>query len=174
MKRLTIFLFLCLPLTLLAQHTLVLKDGEILKGELLAVGKETITFFNNERSQDYLKIQVRTIHFYDLKAEEKEAAREVKKTFKTGFTNVQYVMEGRTMTEFPKIALGSADKGVVVVDVTIDKYGNVKSAEPGAAGTKTTNDKYLFIKAKTAAQNARFNSDPIAPLSTTGKIWVEF
>ena len=78
------------------------------------------------------------------------------------------------MTKFPKIGLGSSDKGVVVVDVSIDKYGNVKRAEPGAAGTETTNDKYLFVKAKTAAQGAKFNNDPVAPLSTSGKIWVEF
>lgn len=174
MKQLTYLLIFLCPFTMFAQHTMVMKDGEILKGELTHINKETVTFFNNSRAQDFLKVQIRTIHFFDLKAEEKAATREVKKTFKTGFKNVQYVMEGRTMTKFPKIALGSADNGVVVVDVTIDKYGNVKSAEPGAVGTKTTNDKYLFIKAKTAAQNARFNSDPIAPLSTSGKIWVEF
>ena len=62
------------------------------------------------------------------------------------------------MTKFPKIALGSADNGVVVVDITIDKYGNVKSTEQSSCCTKTTNDKYLFIKAKTAAQGVKFNS----------------
>lgn len=174
MKRLTIFLFLYLPTTLLAQHTLILKDGDILKGKVQYMDKETVTFFINDRPKDFLISDLRTLHFFDLQAEEKEAAREVKKEFKNGFNKVSYVMEGRTMTKFPKIGLGSADKGVVVVDVSIDKYGNVQRAEPGAPGTKTTNDKYLFVKAKSAVQDAKFNSDPIAPLSTSGKVWVEF
>ena len=66
------------------------------------------------------------------------------------------------------------DEGVVVVDVTIDKYGNVLRADPGAPGTKTTDDKYLFVKAKSACQQAKFDNDATAPLSTTGKIYVTF
>ena len=83
-------------------------------------------------------------------------------------------MEARRMIKFPKIGLGTKDEGVVVVDVTIDKYGNVISADPGAPGTKTTDDKYLFVKAKSACQQAKFDNDPTAPLSTRGKIYVTF
>lgn len=163
-----------LSVTCFAQHTLVFTNGDMIKGELTFVKDQTVTFFHNGRSEDFALEQIRTIHFYDQMAEDANESVQTRKEFKNGFNKVSYVMEGRTMTKFPKIALGSRDNGVVVVDVLIDKYGNVKSADPGASGTQTTNDKYLFTKAKAACQGAKFNSDPVAPLSTRGKIWVEF
>ena len=157
-----------------SQHTLIMKDGSQKTGELKAVKGPTLTFFTNGRPLDMLVSDVRTIHFYQEGKEAALPAINNRKRFKTGFKEIEYVMEGRKMIKFPKIGLGTKDKGVVVVEVTIDKYGNVLRAEPGAPGTKTTDDKYLFVKAKSACQQAKFDSDATAPLSTTGKIFVTF
>lgn len=175
MKKITLVVVLAaIALPSLAQHTLIFKDGEKIRGEMQFMDGVTVKFFHGSRAEEFEIGTVRTIHLFDDKAEKEEGASQLRKTFKNGFNKVSYQMEGRTMTKFPKIQLGSRETGVVVVDVLIDKYGNVKSADPGAAGTKTSNDTYLFTKAKTACQGAKFNSDPVAPLSTRGKVWVEF
>ena len=156
-----------------AQHTVIMKDGSQKNGEVKSISGPTFTFFTNGRPLDMLVSDVRTIHFYD---EKKVAASptNLRKTFKEGFKDIEYEMEARKMIKFPTIGLGTKDEGVVVVDVTIDKYGNVLRADPGAPGTKTTDDKYLFVKAKSACQQAKFDNDATAPLSTTGKIYVTF
>lgn len=157
-----------------SQHTVIMKDGSQKTGEVTAIKGPILTMMHNNRPVEIFLSNVRTIHFFD---EEKAAATSsvnVRKTFKEGFKEYEYEMEGRKMISFPKIGLGTKDEGVVVIEVTIDKYGNVLKAEPGAPGSKTTDDKYLFIKARSAAQQAKFDSDPTAPLSTTGKIYVTF
>jgi len=168
-----LFIFCLLISSAFAQHTVILKDGEQKKGEVRSLQGPNLTMIYNGRPIDILVSDVRTIHFYD---EDKAAALSapVRKQFKDGFKTIEYEMEGRKMISFPKIGLGTKDEGVVVVEVTIDKYGNVLKAEPGAPGTRTTDDKYLFIKARSACQQAKFDSDPTAPLSTTGKIYVTF
>lgn len=150
-----------------------MKDGSQKQGQVKSISGSTLTFFTNGRPLDLLVSDVRTINFYE---EENAALPAIssRKKFKEGFKEIEYEMEGRKMIKFPKIGLGTKDEGVVVVDVTIDKYGNVLSADPGAPGTKTTDDKYLFVKAKSACQQAKFDSDATAPLSTTGKIYVTF
>ncbi|MBL4587150.1 MAG: hypothetical protein JKX84_08870 [Flavobacteriales bacterium] len=157
-----------------SQHTVIMKDGTVKKGEVKWIKGPTLNFFTNGRPLEMLLSDVRTIHFYDGDKKEALPAINLRKKFKVGFDEIEYVMEGRQMVKFPKIGLGTKDKGVVVVDVTIDKYGNVISADPGAPGSKTTDDKYLFVKAKSACQQAKFNNDRTAPLSTKGKIFVVF
>ena len=166
------FTFYLVPNTY-SQHTVILKDGTQKKGEVKSISGPTFTFFTNGRPLEMLVSDVRTIHFYD---EKKTAAAptNLRKKFKAGFKEIEYEMEARKMIKFPKIGLGTKDNGVVVVEVTIDKYGNVLRADPGAPGTKTTDDKYLFVKAKSACQQAKFDNDATAPLSTTGKIYVTF
>lgn len=158
----------------LAQHTVILKDGSQKKGEVKSIKGPVLTLFHNGRPLELLVSDIRTIHFYEEGNSAALPAINNKKTFKTGFKQIEYIMEGRKMISFPKIGLGTKDSGVVVVEVTIDKYGNVLRADPGAPGTKTTDDKYLFVKAKSACQQAKFDSDATAPLSTTGKIYVTF
>ena len=156
------------------QHTVIMKDGMQKKGEVKSISGPVLNLFHNGRPLEMLVSDVRTIHFYDEAGGATLPAINIRKTFKEGFKEYEYEMEGRKMISFPKIGLGTKDEGVVVVEVTIDKYGNVLSSDPGAPGSKTTDDKYLFVKAKSACQQAKFDSDPTAPLSTTGKIYVTF
>jgi hypothetical protein len=157
-----------------SQHTVILKDGSQKVGEVKSIKGPVLTLFHNGRPLELLTSDVRTINFFEEGNTASLPGISQRKKFKEGFKEIEYEMEGRKMIKFPKIGLGTKDEGVVVVEVTIDKYGNVLSADPGAAGTKTTDDKYLFVKAKSACQQAKFDSDPTAPLSTTGKIYVTF
>lgn len=157
-----------------AQHTVIMKDGSQKKGEVKSLSGPTMMILTNGKPLDIAVSDVRTIHFYDEGAKDAAPAASNRKEFKNGFDKIEYVMEGRTMTKFPKIGLGTKDNGVVVVDVSIDKYGNVISADAGAPGSKTTDDKYLFVKAQAACQQAKFDNDPTAPLSTKGQIFVIF
>ena len=169
-----VFPLLFLPFISFSQHTLIMKDGTFILGELQSMKGNTISFFAAERPLDIDISTVRTIHFYDTEKKEPVTVSTVKKTFNSGFDRIEYSMDGRNMIKFPKITIGNDAKGIVVVDVTIDKYGNVMSAEPGAAGSKTTDDKYLFYKAKFACQEAKFDTYSTAPLSTSGKVFVVF
>lgn len=157
-----------------AQHTVILKDGSKKTGEVKSLSGPTMMILTNGKPVDIAVSDVRTIHFFDDGAKTATPAAGNRREFKNGFDKIEYVMEGRTMTKFPKIGLGTKDNGVVVVDVTIDKYGNVMSADAGAPGSKTTDDKYLFVKAQAACQQAKFDNDPTAPLSTKGQIFVIF
>ena len=177
MSRITIpFLFFSFFLfsSAFAQHTIIMKDGSQKKGEVISIKGPVLTLFSSGRNMEILVSDVRTINFYDEEKASAASSVNVRKKFKEGFKEYEYEMEGRKMISFPKIGLGTKDEGIVVVEVTIDKYGNVLKADPGAPGTKTTDDKYLFVKAKSACQQAKFDSDPTAPLSTTGKIYVTF
>jgi len=167
------FTFYLIPNTY-SQHTVIMKDGSQKKGEVKWIKGPTLNFFTNGRPLEMLLSDVRTIHFYDEGKKTDLPPINLRKKFKTATNNLEYKMDGRKLIKFPKIGLGTKDKGLVVVDVTIDKYGNVLKADPGAPGSQTSDDKYLFIKAKSACQEAKFNSDATAPLSTKGKIFVTF
>lgn len=157
-----------------AQHTVIMKDGSQKTGEVKWIKGPTLNFFTNGRPLEMLLSDVRTIHFYEEGETAALPSISMHKKYKTETNKIEYIMDGRKMIKFPKIGLGTKDKGLVVVDITIDKYGNVQRAEPGAPGSETTDDKYLFVKAKSACQEAKFDSDATAPLSTTGKIFVYF
>ena len=87
-----------------------------------------------------------------------------------GFT-VRYNMKDRTLERNPKISVGTEDKGAVVVSIVIDRYGNVKSAVPGAPGSTTSNT-YLYTKAELAAKSAKFSQNLKGPLETEGTITI--
>jgi outer membrane biosynthesis protein TonB len=94
-------------------------------------------------------------------------------TIKVGNYEVRYNMKGRLITNTPKVDIMTEEHGTVVVEVTIDKYGHVISAIPGAAGT-TTESKYLRTKAKQCAESALFDTKPTSPIKTTGTFTITF
>lgn len=65
------------------------------------------------------------------------------------------------------------ESGTVVVEVTVDREGNVCSATAGAKGTTTTLKK-LWNAAEKAAMDTKFNVDPSAPGLQTGTITYKF
>jgi len=100
-------------------------------------------------------------------------ANSTETTMKVGNYEVRYNMKGRLITNTPKVEIMSEEHGTVVVTVTIDKYGHVISAVPGAEGT-TTESKYLRTKAKQCAESALYDSKPTSPLKTTGTFTITF
>jgi len=65
------------------------------------------------------------------------------------------------------------ESGTVVVEVTVDRNGNVCSATAGANGTTTTLKK-LWNAAEKAAMDTKFNVDQSAPGLQTGTITYKF
>lgn len=63
--------------------------------------------------------------------------------------------------------------GIVVVQIEVDRQGNVMRAIPGVKGT-TNSDPCLTGPAKRAAMATKFNSDSNAPIKQVGTIIYEF
>ena len=79
-------------------------------------------------------------------------------------------VKGRNVIgSIPKPVYGTQAEGIVVVQVKVDQYGNVKEAVPGAEGTTVT-DKTLWNAARNAAMKTTFNMDANAPAMQAGTI----
>ncbi len=88
-------------------------------------------------------------------------------------SGVSFSLAGRNATSLPKPAYPGNDEGTVVVKVTVDKYGKVTAAEPGARGTTIANQTF-WDEAKQAALKAKFNVDNNAPAFQQGTISYRF
>ena len=69
----------------------------------------------------------------------------------------------------PKPTYNGTEKGIVVVQVIVDKQGNVTGATPGAAGS-TTQDSALLTAAEASARRARFTLKEGVDGLSTGNI----
>jgi flagellar biosynthesis GTPase FlhF len=88
-------------------------------------------------------------------------------------SGVSYNLSGRSANSLPKPKYPGDDEGLVVVKVTVDKFGNVTAAEPGTRGTTIMNQKF-WDEAKQAALKAKFNTDENAPAFQQGTISYRF
>lgn len=75
-----------------------------------------------------------------------------------GTAGVSYDLSGRNWRVKPSISDNSQDFGRVVIEIIVDKYGNVTSATGPARGSTTTS-LHLLNKAKESALRAKFNQD---------------
>lgn len=83
-------------------------------------------------------------------------------------------LTGRSLVgALPKPEYNIQEEGVVVVKITVDKYGKVTGAQAILRGT-TTQNSYLWKVAQEAAMKARFNSDPTASAIQEGTITYHF
>ncbi len=91
-----------------------------------------------------------------------------------GGNGINFSLAGRSFgTTPPKPEYNSKSEGKVVVEIWVDRNGNVISASPGKTGT-TVSDQVLWNAAKTAALKAKFNSDPNAAERQQGTITYTF
>lgn len=90
-----------------------------------------------------------------------------------GGEGISFNLTGRSSETLPKPTYPGQEEGIVVVSVTVDKYGKVTKAEPGVRGS-TSLDPGLLNAAKRAALSAKFNEDPNAPAFQTGTITYRF
>jgi TonB family protein len=91
----------------------------------------------------------------------------------TGTRGVSANLAGRTPTKLPSPTYDIQSEGIVVVEVTVDRNGNVTNAEPGVKGT-TTLEEYFLRVAKEAALAAKFDAKPDAPIFQKGTITYHF
>lgn len=170
MKKLLILIaFLGLFSSLSAQHTLLMKSGEKMTGEVRSLNDGTVKFLFKGNEMSFKVMEIASISFDG--AASAASASSGSQTSNT--KGVSYVMAGRKMTKEPKIDNLTMEKGIVVVEITINKYGNVVKAVPGIEGSTTTSQ-YLLTKAKQAAESVMFDTSPVMPQSQTGTITITF
>lgn len=90
-----------------------------------------------------------------------------------GDKGISYSLAGRTPQSLPKPEYNYQVEGIVVVEVTVDRYGNVTKAISGVKGSTTLND-HLHRAAKEAALAAKFDRKPNAPAYQKGTITYHF
>ncbi len=90
-----------------------------------------------------------------------------------GNNGINFSLAGRNPESLPLPEYNYQLEGKVVVEITVDKYGNVTKAEPGKKGSTTLDDK-LLQAAKRAALKAKFDRKPDAPAYQKGTITYYF
>ena len=86
---------------------------------------------------------------------------------------VKYSLTGRRVAKKPNISANSKDVGIVVVNITVDRAGNVIKADAGARGTTTLNADKLR-EAKNAALSTKFSPKADGPEEQYGTMTVSF
>ena len=160
---------LVIPFIGKSQHTLILKSGEKMNGEVQSIKDGTLSFSFKGNPMSFKVVEVASISFDETAPAPKASTSSTP----SGSKGISYVMNGRKMTKQPTVTNLTMEKGIVVIDITINKYGNVIKAEPGAEGTTTTSQ-YLLTKGQQAAESAQFDTGPTMPLQQKGSITVTF
>jgi colicin import membrane protein len=86
-----------------------------------------------------------------------------------GTSGTSFSLAGRNPESLPKPDYNYQIEGKVVVEISVDKYGNVTNAVAGVKGS-TTLDANLLAAAKRAALRAKFDKKPDAPAYQKGTI----
>lgn len=174
MKSLLTFGLFLVFTTITAQHSIVLKSGDKIDCVVLSLNNDVWKIYEDGKERTISMKEVSSIFFNEYVPYDGvfiPTGNET--TLKVGEFTVKYLMKDRKMIREPKVSIGTQDKGTVVVKVIIDRYGNILSAEPGQSGS-TTSNKYLYIKAETAAKTAKFDENLKGPLKTEGTITIVY
>jgi len=86
---------------------------------------------------------------------------------------ISYYLGGRKSQLLPVPVYQYQDEGKVVVEIIVDRQGNVTQATPGKSGSSLLTDYFLKV-AKDAAMKAKFDADPNAPEIQKGTITYNF
>ena len=172
MKKLILaFTSLVFTTATFAQHSIVMKNGDKVEGLVTSLNNGVIEIHKNQTISKINLSEVSEIIF-DKPGE--IATTEIgEKSIYAGAYMIRYKVADRIISKPPRIDNLTQKRGTVVVAVSINKYGNVVKATPGAPGS-TTSDEYLLTKAKQGAESAIFNNVPTAPLEQTGYITIPF
>ncbi|MEA1886176.1 MAG: cell envelope integrity protein TolA [Bacteroidota bacterium] len=102
-----------------------------------------------------------------------EGAENYREGAGTGTEGISYDLAGRQHRSLPKPSYDIQNEGIVVVEVTVDRNGNVTQAVPGVKGS-TTLEEYFLRVAREAAMKAKFDRKPDAPVIQKGTITYHF
>ncbi|MEZ4800645.1 MAG: TonB family protein [Flavobacteriales bacterium] len=96
--------------------------------------------------------------------------------FNGGGGNGSWALTGRSMTAQPKLDERPTEEGKVVVDIIVDKNGNVVSANVNSQLSNTTASgaTQLYALALKAAKSAKFSVKPDATTNQKGSITIYF
>ncbi|MFV0505615.1 MAG: hypothetical protein ACK5L5_02725 [Bacteroidales bacterium] len=86
---------------------------------------------------------------------------------------ISYSLGNRKALSLPTPSYPGTQQETVVVEVSVDKRGNVIEANPGAQGSTTMNSQLLSV-AKKAAMESKFSADENAPAHQKGTITYVF
>lgn len=86
---------------------------------------------------------------------------------------ISFSLSGRSALSLPLPDYTYQVEGIVVVEVTVNRNGEVTNAIPGVRGSTTLNE-YLLNTARRAAERARFNVRSDAPAFQRGTITYHF
>jgi hypothetical protein len=203
MRKVILFASFLFVTQAFAQHTLSLVSGEKLEGKVISYSNDKLIFATNNANKAFESKEIQSIQFnraiataslssggsknlndqpkVTSSSEYKNTDVDVKKDYvtfedavSTSTRGVSYIMKGRSLTKQPNEIINSnREYGKVVVEVTIDKYGNVIEATGGGPGTNTES-KYLFTKAEAAVRSMKFDTGFDYPVKQTGYVIVEF
>lgn len=90
-----------------------------------------------------------------------------------GSGGIAYSLTGRSVKSLPKPNYASSSEGTVVVEIWVNKYGQVTRVRAGSRGT-TTSDQVLWKLAEDAAKKASFDISNDAPEEQKGSITYHF
>jgi len=179
-KSLVVLVLALISLSVNAQNTVVMKSGEKINGKLDGIANGIISFTAGGFTKQIKVSDVTSITFDDaasgstnLSAQKPVSLSPKEKIIMAGATLVRYLVNERNITKAPTISNLTRERGTVVINIAIDRYGNVTSADPTPTGSTTTSE-YLITKATQAAQSAHFNADPTAPITEHGYIIIPF
>ena len=179
MKKIILIALIACGIHVNAQQIIAMKSGEKMNGKVESLANGVVNFLYKGNLMKIKTDEIYSITFGEVGESaggESTAAlqKEIgEKQIMSGSYMVRYKVADRIVSKAPRVYNLTQEKGTVVVDVTIDKYGHVMKAIPGAPGS-TTNSEYLKTKAKQAAESALFNNVPTAPLEQKGYMAVSY
>lgn len=179
MKKFLLSLILFSVVQVKGQQIVAMKSGEKMNGNVKTLKDGVVDFLYKGNMMKIKTTDIYSITFGEVGesggGESTAAApKEIgEKQITSGSYMIRYKVADRIIAKSPRVDNLTQEKGTVVVDITIDKYGHVMKAIPGAPGT-TTSSEYLKTKAKQAAESALFNNVPTAPLEQKGYIVIVF
>lgn len=162
-----------------SQHIVEMKSGEKMNGNVRSLNNGIVEFLYKGTIKKINTSEIYTINFAETGESSGGISRSEfqkepgEKQITSGSYVVRYKVADRVISRAPKVDNLTQEKGTVVVEITIDKYGHVMKAVPGAPGS-TTNSEYLKTKAKQAAESTIFEKVPTAPLEQKGYMVVVF
>lgn len=179
MKKLLLSLILFCTIHANAQQIIAMKSGEKMNGNVKALKDGVVDFLYKGNLMKIKTTDIYSITFGEVGesggGESTAAApKEIgEKQITSGSYMIRYKVADRIISKAPRVDNLTQEKGTVVVEIMIDKYGHVMKAVPGAPGT-TTMSEYLKTKAKQAAESSLFNNVPTAPLEQKGYMVIVF
>lgn len=159
-----------------AQHSIVLKSGNKIEGIVMELHEDELTIYVNRQPKIIALKDVSSIFFdeyvpYDGKLEDNTPKQSIKSA--DGNYMLDYIIRDRKMIQAPRISNATQKRGIVVVEVTVNRSGTVLKSKAGVTGS-TTSDEYLLTKAEYACMGAKFDEHPTGPLETIATITIKY